>query len=141
MIMEMDRVKAKFYNNVFPQIHPARSSIVLRRRIVEAAPGAHSRDRGARVSRVRAAVRIDAHGADDSSGVRREDGRGAYAPDARARARTRDDAAPYGKGRLRAPAAKWRARADLREEGCCAGARFRALQDARYRRHHRRRRL
>src|ERR1022692_4476681 len=131
MIIERERFKRRFIIAYFA----IGALFVPRRRLAQTAADADPGNRGAGLPRLRPAVRVHAHGAGNSGGVRRENGRGACAGGAGAHRRTPDDAAPHGQGGVRARAAVWRASANLRQERRRRRARFRPLQAARRRRH------
>src|SRR5450759_3033660 len=94
MIMERERFKRRFIIAYFA----IGALFVPRRRLAQTAAGADPGNRGAGLPRLRPPVRVHAHGAGDSGGVRREIRRGACAGGAGAHRRTTDDVAPRAQG-------------------------------------------
>src|ERR1035438_1149337 len=137
MIIERERFKRRFIIAYFA----IGALFVPRRRLAQTAADADPGNRGAGLPRLRPAVRVHAHGAGDSGGIRRENGRGACAGGAGAHRRTPDDAAPHGQGGGRGWAAEWRTAADLRQERRRGRGGFRPVQAAGHRRHRGRGRL
>src|SRR5450759_3348694 len=131
MIMERERFKRRFIIAYFA----IGALFVPRRRLAQTAADADPGNRSAGLPRLRPPVRVHAHGAGDSGGVRREVRRRACAGGAGAHRRTPDDAAPHGQGGVRARAAVWRTPADLRQERRRGREGFRPVQAAGHRRH------